>query len=461
MSGGSFFDSIGPWVAGLTYDALPAAVDVAVRHAIVDYLGVAVAGSRHELADRMMRYLADSSLTADDACTLIGRSERSGVEGAALYNAVVGHVLDFDDSSDTLGGHPTVVMLPAVLALAEVRGPSGSELLTAYAAGVETAAHIADQVNIAHYERGWHPTATLGIFGTAAACAKLLGLDGEGVAAALAITTAAPSGMRAHFGTHMKSVQVGEAARKGLTAALMAASGIRGGADAFEHEQGFGAIYNAEAGFHRAPFDPSPDRTWDLVEPGLTIKQYPCCASTHPAVDAALHLRDDPGIAAPIERIRIRLHPRRLRHTDRPDPRTPLEGKFSVQYVVATALATGGVTLGDFTPEALTRPEVRTLLDRTAAEVFPPEEYGPDHYAGEVQLTLEDGSVLSHRVPRARGRGTLHALSADEITRKFRGCVSPVFGPDRADEILMAIEDLPRADHTRGLMRLLAAPPGA
>ena len=456
MTDPAFFASIGPWVADLTFDGLPDPAKQAVEHAVIDLIGVSIAGSRDELADRILDYLTTSSLGVDRSCTLVGRSQRAGIEGAALFNAVIGHVLDFDDSSDTRGGHPTVVMLPSLMALAEARGSTGRDLLTAYAGGVEAAAHIAGQVNIAHYERGWHPTATLGIFGTAAASAKLLGLDGDGIAAALSIASAGPSGMRAHFGTHMKSVQVGEAARKGLTAALLAEAGVRGAPTAFEHEQGFGAIYNGEAGFRREPFDASSDRTWDLMKPGLTIKQYPCCASSHPAVDAALDLRDELPTGRSIDRIRIRLHPRRLRHTDQPDPSTPLEGKFSVQYVVATALATGGVTLGDFTPEALHRRDVRALLERTSAEVFPPEEYGPDHYAGEVHLTLDDGSVLHRRVPKARGRGTEYALSDAEITQKFRNCVEPVLGAERCAQLLDAIRKLPDAADIGQLMALVA-----
>src|SRR5690606_3350522 len=231
---------------------------------------------------------------------------RASAEHAALYNAAIGHVLDFDDSSDTLLGHPTVVLLPPLLALADSRKTTGRDLITAYAAGLEVAAHIARQVNVAHYERGWHPTArdvitanatglevaapiappanvthyesgahptaTLGIFGAAAASAKLLGLDAAAISRALAIVSAAPSGLRAHFGTHMKSVQDGEAARRGLGAALLAAAGVAGNRTAFEHSQGYGAVYNGEDGFRQEPFDSSPSRRWDLVDPGLAIK---------------------------------------------------------------------------------------------------------------------------------------------------------------------------------------------
>lgn len=452
--GVEFFRSASGWVESLTYDDLPTEAKQAAKHAVLDLLGVSIAGSTHELTGILARYLTTSGLTADPACGLFGRSERVGVEAAAMFNAAVGHVLDFDDSSDTLGGHPSVVVLPPLLALSEIHAVSGRELLTAYAAGVEVGAHIANQVNIAHYERGWHPTATLGIFGCAVASAKLLGLDCDGIARTLSIASAMPSGLRTHFGTHMKSVQVGEAARNGLHAALLAEAGVRGNPIAFEHEQGFAAVYNGEDGFRQAPFDDSASRTWDLVEPGLVIKQYPCCASAHPAVDAVLDLRAEIPDDVAIEAIRIRLHPRRLRHTNNPAPTTPLAGKFSVQYLVATALTTGTITLQDFTGESMSRPEVIRLMSVTSAEPFPPEEYGPDQYAGEVTLLLADGTTQRRRVEKARGRGTALALSDREIVGKFRACVEPVLGSASADAILAAVDSLDAATDVAGLVSL-------
>lgn len=455
----TFFDQIATWVDGLTHDAIPADARRNAERAVLDLLGVSIAGTTHELASLLARYLEASGLTSDPACGLIGRPERASAEGATLYNAAIGHVLDFDDSSDTLGGHPTVVTLPALLAISETRTVTGAELLTAYVAGVEVAAHIANQVNIAHYERGWHPTATLGIFGCAAASAKLLGLDAAGIARALSVASASPSGMRAHFGTPMKSVQVGEAARGGLRSALLAAAGIGGHSAAFEHEQGFGAVYNGEDGFRSEPFDVSSTRRWDIIEPGLVLKQYPCCASAHPAVDAALDLRDEVQDVNDIDEVRIRLHPRRLRHTDNPHPRTPLQGKFSVQYLVATALATGAVTLQDFTTDAMARRDVGRLLDRTTAEAFPPEEYGPDHYAGEVTLHLADGATLRRRVDKARGRGTKFALTEREIVGKFRACVEPVLGDAKVDAMLDAVNSLATMSDVRILVALTTGAP--
>jgi 2-methylcitrate dehydratase PrpD len=446
------FEQIGDWADGLTFHQLPPRARSGVIHAVTDLLGVAVAGSDHELVPPLLDYLRRSGSTGP--CRLVGQGTTSSMEAATAFNAAVAHVLDFDDTSDTLLGHPTVVILPPLLAIADTRLVTGRDLMTAYAAGLEAAAHVANQMHPAHYERGWHPTATLGVLGTATAAAKLLGLDAGGITRALSIASAAPSGLRAHFGTHMKSVQVGEAARKGLTAALLAAAGVEGNTAAFEDPQGYGVAYNGEDGFRQEPFDSSPTRTWDLVDPGLALKQYPCCASAHPAVDAARVLRSEVGDAT-IDGIRIRLHPRRLRHTDNPQPVTPLEGKFSVQYVVATALHTGSVVLGDFTTESLSRPDVRRLMDRTQAEPFPPEEYGPDHFAGEVRLELSDGRTVTKRVEKARGRGTELALTDDEVADKFRSCVAPTVGADAAEQVLSVITSLESVADVSQIMEAL------
>lgn len=455
----AFLGSIARWVETLSYDDIPGKARQPARNAVLDLLGVSIAGSTHELAPMLVDYLTAAGLSADPACGLVGRDDRASAEGATLFNAAIGHVLDFDDSSDTLGGHPTVVMLPALLALSETRRVSGKELLTAYVAGVEVSAHIARQLNIAHYERGWHPTATLGIFGCAAASAKLLGLDADGIARSLSVASAFPSGLRTHFGTAMKAVQVGEAARAGLRSALLASAGVGGNPFAFEHEQGFGAVYNGEDGFRQEPFDGTAQRSWDLVDPGLVIKQYPCCASAHSAIDAVLDLRQDLPDGVAVESVGIRLHPRRLRHTNNPTPTTPLQGKFSVQYLVATALVTGGITLDDFTEEAMTRGEVVRLLHNTQAEAFPPEEYGPEHFAGEVTVQLSDGSNHRRRVEKARGRGASLALRDDEIVGKFRSCVEPVVGSERTTGILDAINSLEEASDAGALVALTTVGP--
>lgn len=447
------FSNVAEWAVGTKYETVPDQALKSAKHALLDHLGVALAGSEHVLAPKLRAYVDVAG--SDQVCGLVGRHGRASVESAALFNATMGHVLDFDDSSDALGGHPTVPMLPSLLALSEVRRYSGRELLTAYCVGYEVLAHLANLVNFEHYDKGWHPTATLGVMGCAAACAKLLGLDAAGVSAALSIAASFASGLKVNFGTDMKSVQVGHAAQQGLVAARMAAAGITGRVNAFEGERGFGAVYNGPGLFRSHPIQEGPDRIWDLVEPGLVIKQYPCCGSTHPAIDAARVLREGVGDCRNIESVVVRLHPRRLAHTNRPVPVTALEAKFSVQYAVAAALVRGNVALHDFDEEQRLDPAVNALLSRVVAEPLPEERYGPEHFAGEVELTLTNGERHMKRVEKAKGRGSRFALSDDEIISKFHGCTQDILPEGVGQDVMTSVFDLDNLRDVRPIIGMV------
>lgn len=451
----TFFEDLAGWSSGLAFEDIPVPVIEHAKWAILDFAGVTVAGARHPLVDKVMAYLALSSADGAPRSPLIGRVGRASIEGAAFCAGVAGHVLDFDDTSDVLGGHPTVALLSPLLALGESRQSSGRQILTAYVAGYEALAHIASQVNFAHYERGWHPTATLGVFGSAVASARLLSLSAEQTSAALTIAASFSSGLKVSFGTHMKSVQVGEAARSGLRAALLASVGIEGNHAAFEGPEGFGAAYNGNARFNTDPIDRSPLRRWDLDDPGLVIKQYPCCGSTHSAIDAALEARVEVFSVDDIKEIRVRLHPRRLRHTDNPEPASGLEAKFSLQYVVAVALLRGRVTLDEFADEAVSDSAVRKLMLLVTAEEFEPEEYGPEHFAAEVNVVLRNGTQLLKRVEKARGRGTRLALTAEQRYGKFVSCSESQLGAEAASRVCAIVDELDLESDISNLLQCL------
>ena len=245
----------------------------------------------------------------------------------------------------SIGGHPSIAVLPGALALAESLGARGRDLLLAFGTGLEPQARIGHAVHTHHDEKGWHPTATLGIFGAAAASARLLGLDADGTATALAIACSLSSGVKANFGTMTKPLHAGECTRNGLYAALLAKEGFTACLEAFEHKHGFFEVFNGAGNYVAGKVLESWADPLEILNPGVGLKQYPCCGSTHSAIDAMLILRErhrlTPGEVAKIESI---THDRALAHTDRPDPRSSLDAKFSVQYCVARALMHGDVT---------------------------------------------------------------------------------------------------------------------
>jgi 2-methylcitrate dehydratase PrpD len=335
-----------------------------------------------------------------------------------------------------MGGHPSAPIVPALWALAERRGLGGRALLSAYIAGVEVETRLGRAVNFHHYEKGWHPTATLGVFGAAAAASHLMGLDRVKTAAALALAASMASGLKANFGTMTKPFHVGFCARNGLSAAMLARAGVTSNPAALEHPQGFFKVYdegqvNADAVLaHWA--DPL-----DLIEPGIAFKRHPCCASTHPAIDALLILRERHHLRPEnVRAIRSWTHPRRLRHTNRPNPTTGLDAKFSVQYVLSRALIQGRLTLGDFDDTAVADKSVRAVMARVLAEPHPKadmESY--EHFFAEVTVTTTDGQELHARVERPLGRDRAHPLPDGALEAKFMDCAVPVVGESSAQAL--------------------------
>jgi len=304
-------------------------------------------------------------------------------------------------------------------------------------------------VNFHHYEKGWHPTATLGVFGAAAACAKLMGLGVEQTARTLALAATFASGVKANFGTMTKPLHVGQAARNGLYAALPASEDFTSSTDAIEHRQGFLRVFNGEGNFSIDPIVAEWGAPWDIVDPGLTIKQYPCCGSTHPAIDAMLMLvREHDLTPDTVTRIESQTHPRRFAHTNRPDPRGALDAKFSVQYCLARALVSRQVLIEHFEDGSYDEPEVRAVLRRVESSAWPDRKMDlSEHFGADVRVTLTDGRVLAKFVARPTGRGPSIPLPPELLRGKFMDCAGralPVAAANQLHSMLDALETLPR-----------------
>src|SRR5262249_27210682 len=269
--------------------------------------------------------------------------------------------------------------------------------ISAYATGVECETKLARAVHFHHYEKGWHPTATLGTFGSAAACGHLLRLDPDQIATALALAASMASGIKANFGTMTKPSHVGRAARNGLCAALLAKEGMPANHGALEHPQGFFAVYNGAGTFHPERILLEWGAPFDLAAPGIAFKRHPCCGSTHPAADAMLHLRAAHGLTPTnVAKIESWTHPRRLMHTNRPDPKSGLDGKFSIQYVLARALMHGIVSLEHFTAAAVRDGAARALMARVHAAPDPAARADAAHFYARVRATTAAGDSFEH-----------------------------------------------------------------
>ncbi|MET0742578.1 MAG: MmgE/PrpD family protein [Microvirga sp.] len=414
----------------IRFDGIPEAALATARLAILDTVGVTLAGSSEDC----VRIVARAAGLSPGVASVFGTDRRAGILDAALVNGTASHALDFDDCSNTMGGHPSAPIVPALWALAERDGLGGRAFLEAYVAGFEVETMIGRAVNFHHYEKGWHPTATLGTFGAAAACSRLLGLDAEAFARALAIAASMASGLKANFGTMTKPFHVGHCSRNGLFAALLAAEGQSAKPGALEDPQGFLNVYNGAGSYDTTRLTEGFADPYDLVEPGVAFKRHPCCASTHPALDALLAIMADHGLQADdIASVRSWTHPRRLRHTNRPDPRSGLDGKFSVQYVLARAALEGSVRLDCFTDAAVRDPTVRAFMARIHAEPHPDAVMETDeHFFADVRVTTGNGSVFEAHVDRPLGRDRNHPLPPGALETKFDDCAALVMDRDAA-----------------------------
>jgi 2-methylcitrate dehydratase PrpD len=428
----------------VTYQGLPRTAVESAKAGILDTVGVTLAGST-EPCVRIARRVA----SAPGPALVFGSTQRLAVTDAAFVNGVAAHALDFDDCNNTLGGHPSVPILPGLFALADAAPVSGRDFIAAYVAGFETETRIARAVNFHHYDKGWHPTATLGVFGATAAASLLLALNEEQTATALAIAASLASGLKANFGTMTKPLHVGRCAQSGILAAMLAREGMTASHDAFEHRQGFFNVFNGAGNYDADAVLAGWADPLDIVDPGIVFKQYPCCASTHSGIDAMLDLvRAHALTPANVARVVVWLHPQRLAHVDRPHPRSALDAKFSVQYCLARAIVDQQIVLSQFEDDAHLDPRVLAMLPRVEAAPHPQVSAESDaRFSAEVRVTTTDGRELRKTVAGAAGRLNESPVSPSQLRAKYRDCAGRALsaaGVDRSLELLTGLETLER-----------------
>ncbi|MEQ8195504.1 MAG: MmgE/PrpD family protein, partial [Rhodospirillales bacterium] len=384
---------------------------------------------------------------------------RAGAMEAALINGTASHVLDFDDINKSLGGHPSVTLVPVIMALADELGSDGKKFVQAFVAGYEVECKFARAVNFYHYEKGWHPTATIGAFGATAAAAVMLDLTEEQTANALAITASMAAGLKANTGSHTKSLHVGNTCRNGIYAARIAKNGFTGRTHAFEHNQGYLECFNGAGNHDIGKMWAEWANPLDIVSPGVGIKRFPSCASTHGPIDCMLALREQGLRAEDVEAIRITMSPRRIVHTNRPFPKDPLDCKFSVQYTVARALTDGWIAMEHFHGDADKDPTIRRLLGKTTADTWQKDDPElANQLAARVQVTKKDGAMIEHQVDQAVGRGPELPVPPDQLRRKFDDCCAVVLDKAATEKLWTLCERLETLDNARALTDVMDVP---
>ncbi len=439
--------ALAAFVAGASWDDLGEDVRHQAKRSLLNFIGCALGAAGEPAVAAAVRVLG--SMGGYPEATLIGRSERCDILSASAVNAIAGNLHDFDDTHLATVIHPTAPVAPVVLALAERGGTSGAELLLALALGMEVACRIGNAVTPDHYARGWHITATCGVFGAAAAAARLLGLSPAMAAHALGIAASQSAGLVENLTTAAKNVGVGNAARNGLLAALMAEAGYDAASQAIEGPLGWARASGDAPDVERMLAGLGSE--WEVL--ANTFKPYPSGVVLHAVADACLALRSrhalDPGAIA---RVSVAGDALLLARGDRP-VRNERDARVSIQHTVAAVLLTGEAGLAAYAPEMAADPATAAFRPRVDAVLDAALPKG----AARVDITLVDGRVLSETVIHARG-SLAAPLTDEEIVAKVRALAGRSRIGARIDAVIDCVWSLDSLGEASRFCRSLAAP---
>ena len=344
----------------LTYDDLPPHVVQVANQCILDWFGCALAGSNEPLAEILRNLFGHRG----GACSVIGSELRLEAPTAALLNGASGHALDYDDTGSSVGCHSTAPVLPAVLAVAEEIGASGKDLIAAFVAGVEIEGRINHSMGRDHYGRGWHTTATYGTFGATAGVAHLLKLSKAQYATAMGLAASHACGVKANFGTMTKPYHPGHSAESGINCARMAAAGFTANPDAVLGNQGF--IQAASTATDATERLAAIADDWLIL--GTLFKYHAACHLTHSAIESVLKLRTTLNVDD-LSSLTITVNPGLLDVCGIVDPKTGLEGKFSLRGTASLVL--NGIDTANpetFVDDVISSDAVQALLDKITVE---------------------------------------------------------------------------------------------
>jgi 2-methylcitrate dehydratase PrpD len=431
---------------GLAFADIPDDIRAWARQCVMDYVACGVAGASDDLVRILIAELKEHG--GSETATIFGQPDRLPGPSAALINGAASHALDFDDVNLAMPGHPSVAILPALLALAEELDSSGEDVLTAFVAGYELQCRIGRVLAPGHYDvLGFHATATIGGFGAAASCAHLLRLDQEKFATALGIAGTQAAGLKSMFGTMCKPLHAGKASYHGLMSAKLAKRGFTSRTDVIECRQGFASTHSPDFHIERAMEE--PERGW-YIRSNL-FKYHAACYMVHSSIEAARKLRDQVVVEPDrVEHVRVELEESCDRICNIQEPRTGLEAKFSLK--LATAMGLIGIDTGrlsTYSAEVAGDPELVKLRDKVELNF----RSGIPNTFAAIDLLLTDGTRVN-----ARHDAGIPAMDTAEqgrrLEEKFIGLVEPVIGQQRCAALISRIGSFEKLESLRELLAL-------
>jgi 2-methylcitrate dehydratase PrpD len=448
-------------IVDTTYESLPDEAIALAKRSFMDCVGAAMAGTPEKSSKLIVELTKE--LGGNNKCSVIGGGFKTSAPNAALANGLTTHVLEFDDASgEAWSAHPSAVIVPTVLAMAEHGHISGKEALLAYIIGLEAGARIGRAMREGHYEfgyvGGWQNTATIGAMASCAAACKALKLNVEKTTMAFGIAGSMASGLnKANVGTMTKAMHAGIGARNGVIAALMGEKGLTASPTIFDGQWGFCSMFTNYRECHIYKLVDGFGSPWDVIDPGITFKPFPSCRATHPSIDAIFRMKRKHGIKASdikeiVARTSVHLYEVLKYHR----PQNVIEAKFCLEYCIAIALNEGEVRLKHFKEDKwLKDSNIQKLMEKVRYEYPQPWETGLNA-PQQIVLKMNDGKSYTQKLsmPETLGNPS-NPVPKEELEAKFNECAEILLSSaevSRANNLLNEIENLPDLDELMNLL---------
>ncbi|WP_059104355.1 MmgE/PrpD family protein [Shouchella shacheensis] len=394
------------------------------QKSFLNWLGVAIGAAHHPSVDIVLG-LKEELKWAEDV-SILGRKEKSDLLTATLINGMSSHIFDFDDTHLDTIHHPSGPVAPVVLALGEKYDVDPDKLLLAFILGCEAELRISNAVYPSHYDLGWHITSTAGVFGSAIAAGVIFGLDEDQLSQALGIAGTQASGLREVFGTMTKPFHPGKAAQNGLLAAMLAKKGFTSSKTVLEAKRGFANVLAPEHQLESVNINWG--KQWELLK--NSFKPYACGIVLHPSIDACVKLREKSSVDK-IERIEIKVNPYVLELTGKKEPKTGLEGKFSIYHSASVGFLYGEAGEDQYSDEVVNSEEVLSLRNKIYPQVD--ETFTEDEAL--AKLVLKDGQTFEYEVKHATG-SIDNPMSDEALQTKFKRVTAPIISETKANTLI-------------------------
>ena len=448
-----------------TWRDFPAEAVAIGKRCIVDGIGVTLAGATTEGSTILREYVQSTGGMVGESTAFGVHPFRTSAANAALLNAAGGHAMDWDDTQlsttpDRIFGlmtHPTLPPMTAALAIGERMRVSGQRMLEAFLIGFEVECKIAEAISPSHYKKGFHSSGTIGTFGATVAAAKLMDLNEDRLAHALAIAASLASGIRVNFGTMTKPLHVGRAAQNGIIAAELASRGFTGGRDALDPPWGFFQVFSHGEGAELDRFVGKLGKPYTIVSPGVSIKPYPCGVLGHPTMDAMRTLVVTNDVKPEqIKAIRVRAGSNILNPLRYKVATNELEAKFCPPFMVSAIALRRKAGIHEFTDAFVRSAPVQEMMARCETILDPEiEAKGFEKIRSTVEVDLVDGRTLVQPADERYRGGPDKPFTREELHEKFTDCAELVLPPAALAETLAMVESLEQVDDVTALVHTM------